>query len=181
VAEGDYRLVFLDDQRREVHSRAYRVRDDLNTNVTQLTSGRDVDAGELVTATVIPHDNTHTLVLENKSPYYLQANTSRDQVYLKSARYHAGSLRTSAGSLVVRVSHALKPEEGGRDQSLILLPCDLPPGGRIELTLPGLLNSTDDMARAIQWKPHFLRPGEQTGTRSEPPVEIVQGNSASRR
>ncbi len=39
VAEGDYRLVFLDDQRREVHSRAYRVRGDLNTIVTQTHFG----------------------------------------------------------------------------------------------------------------------------------------------
>ena len=173
--------MFLDDQRREVHSRAYRVRGDLNTIVTQLTSGKDVDAGELVTATVNPNGNTPMVIVENKSPYYLQANTSRDQVYLRSARCHAGSLHTSTGSLVLRVSHALKPAEGGRDQSLILLPCDLPPGGRIELRLPGLLNSTDDMARALQLKPHFLRPGEQTGARSEPAVEIVQGNPASRR
>ena len=121
MTEGDYRLVFLDDQRRAVHSRGYRVRGGLETILTRLTSGKDVDAGKLVTATVNRDGNTPTLILENKSPYYLQANTSRDQVYLKSAMCHAGSLRTSAGSLVLRVGTALKPAEGWRDHSLTSL------------------------------------------------------------
>ena len=48
------------------------------------------------------------VILENKSPFYLQANTSRDQVYLKSVRNHAGTMRTSAGSLVLSLRQAAR-------------------------------------------------------------------------
>jgi hypothetical protein len=173
--------VFLDDQRREVHSRGYLVRGGLETILARFTSSKSVDAGEMVTATVNPSGNTPTLILENKSPYYLQANTSREQVYLKSAMCHAGSLRTSAGSLVLRLGPRLNLAEGSEDQPLILIPCDLPPGGRLELRLPTFLNATGESVGAVQVEPHFLRPYEQPGAHSGPPVEIAQGNAASRR
>jgi hypothetical protein len=180
-AEGDYRLVFVDDQRRAVHSRGYRVRGGLETILSRFTSSKSVDASEMVTATVNPSGNTPTLILENKSPYYLQSNTSREQVYLRSAMWHAGSLRTSAGSLVLRLSPALNPADRGRNQSLILLPCDLPPGSRLELILPCIVDSAADRVEAPQVEPHFLLPGEQIGSQTGSAIEVVQGKSASRR
>ena len=74
-----------------------------------------------------------------------------------------------------------KPAEGGSDQSLFLLPCDLPPGGRLELSLPCIVDSAAERVDAPQVKPHFLRPGEQVGSQPGPAVEIVQGKASSRR
>jgi hypothetical protein len=152
----------------------------METILTQFSSKNEADAGELVTLTVVDIGNTPTLILENKSHFYLQANTSRDQVYLKSARCHAGALRTSAGSLVLLLGPA--PRLAGRwyDQSLDLLPCDLPPQGRLELILPCLVYSATERVDAPQVKPHFLRPGEQIGSQPGSSVELVQGKASSR-
>ena len=91
---GEYRLVFLDEQSRPIRSRPYRVRRDLETIVRQTSHQEDaVDAGKLVATKVVRDGGTPRVILENTSPFYLQANTSRDQVYLKSA----GTMRARCG------------------------------------------------------------------------------------
>ena len=133
---GEYRLVFLDEQARPIRSRPYRVRRDLETIVRQTGHQKDaVDAGKLVATRVVRDGGTPRVILENTSTFYLQANTSRDQVYLKSARNHAGTMRTSAGSLVLSLRTGSREASHGDGQFTMLLPCDLPPGGRIELPL----------------------------------------------
>jgi hypothetical protein len=159
AAPGDYRLVFLDEHRRPVKSRPYRVHLGLETIVSRVVSGKDdLDAGELVSATLVSAHEGHAqaFILENKSRYYLQANTSRDQVYLKSARIHPGTLGTSSGSLVLMIRPAAVDRAQAQELA-VLMPCDLPPQSRVKLTFPVDLRSPGEPPSNYRVSPHFLR------------------------
>jgi hypothetical protein len=179
---GDFRLVFLDEQSWPIHSHAYRVRRDLETIARRAAPGDDAcDAARLVTTRVSGDSGISTVVLENRSPFFLQANTSRDQVYLKSARNHVGTMRTSAGSLVVSLRKT--PREGAhRDAAVtMLLPCDLPPGGRIEFPLRSFDISPDEPFTSDHLSAHFMQKGEQVDDDSTTAARVAQGNANARR
>jgi hypothetical protein len=169
-APGEYRLVFLDEHSRPIRSRPYRVRRDLETIISRIDSRTERPvAGQLVTARVVMNGETPEVVVENRSPYYLQANTSRDQVYLKSARNHPGTMGTSAGSLVLRC-----------DEFTILLPCDVPAGGRVKLPLPpGFMRPMEDHGTA-SLMPHFLDRGEPLGE-SPTALQAARGHEPLKR
>jgi hypothetical protein len=179
---GEYRLVFLDDQSRPIRSRPYRVRRDLQTIVGQTGHRKDaVDAGKFVATKVVRDGGTPRVILENMSTFYLQANTSRDQVYLKSARNHVGTMRTSAGSLVLRLWTSSREASHRDGQSPMLLPCDLPPGGRIEISLRSIDTSVNEPLASVDLMPQFLRRGEPVGGEPAHAARVAHGLASPRR
>jgi hypothetical protein len=157
---GDYRLVFADERKQELQSRPYRVSGRLDTILSLMTtSHRDLDATEFVTATPLKNGRQCSLILENKSTFFLQANTSRDQVYLKSIRAHPGSIRTSAGSLLLRLWTDSGNRQPPQEYSLFL-PCDLPPSTSIVLTPSDLFEIPGNVPIELSGRPHFYQTGE---------------------
>jgi hypothetical protein len=118
--------------------------------------------------------------VENGSVYYLQANTSRDQVYLKSIRAHPGALETSAGSLVVKVGTAQENRRVPGDEITILLPCDLPPRTAIRLPLPEVLAGPAHDQHGLTLRPCFHRSGEVLVMPVPPDLELARGRALDR-
>ena len=134
---GQYRLAILDRSGRPIRSRPCRVRRDLPTGLEQVAG----KSPSLSVASVVVTPRSEgvgpvSLVIENRTSCYLQAHTSRDQVYLPSVRGHATAMRDARGSLGLTLrAPAVHP--GGVAVELELpLPCDLPPQGRLFFTLP---------------------------------------------
>jgi hypothetical protein len=179
TAPGDYRLAFADERNRALQSRPYRVSSRLDTVLSLMTPAhRDVDATEFVKATPIKNGHQCSLILENKSSLYLQANTSRDQVYLKSIRAHPGTLRTSAGSLVIRLRTASGNRQVPRAYSF-LLPCDLPPRTSIVFTTSDLSLNADLATVKFSGRAHFIDVGEDDVGLLPAQDELARGSDAN--
>ena len=68
---------------------------------------------------------------------------------LEVPRNHAGTMRTSAGSLVLSVRDRPRGESPTDGPCTILLPCDLPIGGRIELPLRSIDTSVNEPLASV--------------------------------
>ena len=179
---GVYRLLFLDQRRRVLQSRPYRVRGDVATILARITSSQadQLDAEQFVTLRTERGQGGGSLVLENSSLFYLQANTSREQVYLKSVRAHAGTLNTSAGSLVVKVGTASEDRRAPGHEITILLPCDVPPRTAIRLSLPQVLAGPTHDQDSLTLRPHFHRSGEVLVMPVPPDLQLARGRALDR-
>jgi hypothetical protein len=177
-APGQYRLLVMDERNRVLQSRRFQVRADVETILAHPSFPIDqLDAGRFVRLRTDPRQGPRALVLENTSPYYLQANTSREQVYLKSARSHPGALRPSAGSLVVKVA-ALSRDRGVAEPEItLLLPCDAPPQTAIGLPLPEVLAGTLEHPGQLSFRPHFHGSGEELIAPTPPDLRLARGRA----
>jgi hypothetical protein len=184
---GDYQLVFQDDQGRPVQARWYHVRADLETILTQYQvapgpTGAVMaqDASAQVSLAAETDGESPAVILENKSRMYLQANTSREQVYLKSAQVHPAAMRTSAGSLVLVAQWTPPGHPTELLEQAIRLPCDLPPGARLRIVLePARFGS--ETSAGLRLRPAFLGRCETPGRTSPSSVRLVQGQASDRR
>ncbi|MGO9598547.1 MAG: hypothetical protein ACLP7Q_11210 [Isosphaeraceae bacterium] len=184
---GDYRLVFRDDQGRPVQTRPYRVRADLATILTEsgntpvsTSAAMTQDASALVSIAAEMDDDPPAVILENKTQLYLQANTSREQVYLKSAQVHPAAMRTSAGSLVLEALWSSADHPFESFEQAIRLPRDLPPGARLRMVLEPARFGSEAIA-GLRLRPSFLGRGEFTGTPWQPVVRLVRSQVSDRR
>jgi hypothetical protein len=181
-APGSYRLVFLDERRQPLQSRRYQVRPGLETILSRVASpGNEVDATALVTAVAVRAAGTPEVLLENTSAYYLQANTSREQVYLPSARAHPGTFTTSIGSVVLKVGTRPGDESPSAHELTLLLPCDLPPRSRVKVALPEDRLEPAEPPSPLQMLPHFFRQDDWIGQDPRPAIQVVRGRPAQRR
>jgi hypothetical protein len=122
---GRYHLTFLDESRRRLASRAYTVSDQIPTldATTPDTPVEKVATSE--------RDGEIRLIVENPSGYFVQAHNNRETVE-PSVRAHPGILDESSRARGIQFREI--GETVSRDSTL-LLPSDLPPGGRIEIVL----------------------------------------------
>ena len=180
-------MVFRDEQGRPIQTRSYRVRADLATILTEsgtapvsTSAAIAQDASALVSIAAETDGDPPAVILENKSRIYLQANTSREQVYLKSAQVHPAAMRTSAGSLVLEAQWSSADHPLESFEQAIRLPRDLPPGARLRMVLEPARFGSEAMA-GLRLRPSFLGRGEPTGTPWQPVVRLVRSQASDRR
>ncbi len=159
---GQCRLIVLDPKKRVIASRGYTVRPDLETGLRHIEADR---SGFRTTATVLTSarvgEHRTELVIENDSPCFIQASTSRDQVYLKSMRVHPLAMRQAPGSLSLELRWI--PQEKDRAAQVVdcPLPRDLSPGGRVTMSLPRDILSGELRNGRIEIVPRFHGRPEQ--------------------
>ena len=144
---GRYRLEFLDDGGRSLASVRFVVDPNLKT-------GRR--AGGEVAVTRI-EGGSDRVVIENPGPNYLQAHANRDLSWGAGCA-QPGMYAPAPGSLVLRVRTT--PGAGGSPREVdLLMPADLPPGGRLELRLPLGLVGDEGGRSQFEVAAHVLRTG----------------------
>jgi hypothetical protein len=173
-APGEYQLAVLDHERHRLLSRPYRLRGDLSTATERIMSRPDrFRTSSLMLAAPPIGDCSWDLILVNRSPYYLQANSSRDQVYLKSARAHAGALRISLGSLVLKVREVTVGPVASVREAELPFPCDVPPRSQVSLRIPRELVSDESPPGPIEIVPHFHRGRAHVVAPPEAEIQLV--------
>jgi hypothetical protein len=137
-APGRYDLVFLDASRRKVAAKPYRVVEGLTTSVRAFGKAAPaVTLGEAVWS--VEPGASPRFVVENTSPYYLQAHADREEVP-PSVRAHPGfglgAYDPGSVYLLLR-GFAAGPGDGPLLQAQSLpLPRDLAPGERLVVDIP---------------------------------------------
>ena len=149
-AAGRHRLVFLDEAGRRLAAVEYRVDPRLRRWRAEDPSRIVGDEGIEVNLGAEPV----RVALVNDSQTYYQAHSYRDPS-LGTASVQPGMTPPTPGSLVLRAAPVGSPIGGVEG----LLPCDLPPGGRVELLLPMKLG-VRGLASRVKVTPCILAPGE---------------------
>jgi hypothetical protein len=109
------------------------------------------------------------LTIENRSPLYLQAQTSREAV---STSAHPGIAGGAAGSLFLRLE-AFRQGEAQPYRSFELpLPGDLPPEGRCAVELPAMWYSGQDEPVRVVVTPLFADLGARLASPPEAQVRL---------
>lgn len=175
-APGAYRLVFLDEARKPLTWKAYRVSATLRTSRKAFGDRLpDIKVAQVAREVDASRGATSRLVFRNSSPYYVQAHADR----FGSARAQPGMYDPAPGSMVL-VFHAT-PTDAGQPERFVemVLPGDLPPGGQLAVDLPsGWLAQTTGTAR-VEVTPMFrkvgqvITPADQAAVRAE----VVEGQS----
>ena len=173
---GQCRLVVLDPKKRVIASRGYTLRRDLETGLQHIEADR---SGFRTAATVLASaragEHRTELVLENDSPYFIQASSSRDQVYLRSMRTHPLAVRQAPGSLSLELRWI--PEEKDRAAQVVdcPLPCDLSPSGRATMSLPRDVLPGDLRGGRIEIVPRFYGRPEQLVDLTRAELRVLTG------
>ena len=192
---GDYRLVFFDraapapghaglpgraGPRRRPADRPVRA-PDVTVHPITLGPGSADRSGPLA------------LTLENRSSRYLIAQVNRE--FLRTANQAHPGLRSrwerlDAGAMVLRIAPAVAvagDADAGRE---LPLPADLPPGGRLQVTVPADRWPSSWKGQAIRVEPTFARVGHREAApgsadvaiaADRPTAEIARPSAARRR
>jgi hypothetical protein len=132
---GDYELVFEDAQQRRLAAIPYRVNPALRTTLQEVSKGRvsELTVNVVNTGTGPECSAPLRIEVENTSPLYMQALTADSKDY-RSICAHPGLVKPGPTSPHLRLQVA-NEDLPPWDMNLVL-PYDLPPGGRLSLELP---------------------------------------------
>ncbi len=168
---GRYQHLFMDCGRRPLASKPYRVVDNLFTiRQALLASGAPIKVKE-VSLTVGPGERTpRRIVLENTSPFYIQAHVERETV-APSARNQPGIGVPEPGSLVLRLQEDQVPGSPPAQEWDLLLPRDIPPHGRIAMDLSYPISPYRSSPTRVCVRPCLIQVGE---SRSSPEIADLQ-------
>lgn len=131
---GRYQLDFLDEQGHRLASKPYMVSKTLRTSAQTFGAAPPnicINSLKLTQEQCVQGQIRFTI--ENTSPYYIQAHPTRKKE-LGSARSLPTIAPFDRGSALLAAKYHRGAEEVG--QLYLVLPHDLPPGGRLEMNLP---------------------------------------------
>jgi hypothetical protein len=168
---GNYRLVILDSRRRPIAAKPYVVVPIVRTSRPVLGKTMPDHA---ISATVVNQETCDfdrvRVVLENASPYYLQAQAARDGAQ-GAACSHPGLAAPAEGSTVLSLSY-LQGASTTRQVNL-MLPHDLPAHGRLEMDVPIEWQNGSPRANRVRIAPGVSAAGQRTVEKGDVHVELV--------
>ena len=151
----------------------YRVVDNLVTIRQALLASRAPINVKEVSLPVGPGEHTpRRIVLENTSPYYIQAHVERETV-APSARSQPGIGVPEPGSLVLRLHEDQVPAFPPAQECDLLLPRDIPPHGRIVMEFPDTSFADRSSPSRVCVRPCLIQGGESTSSPEIPDLRLV--------
>lgn len=163
---GDYRLVFYDRERRPRAALAYRVVPGLSAG--QLSASMRTPDVSVHPITVGPgaadRSGSIALTLQNRSSHYLGAQVNRE--FLRVPNQAHPGLRSrweklDAGALVLRIAPAGSIANEADAERELMLPADLPPGGRLTVAVPADRWPSSWAGLPLRVEPTFARVGHR--------------------
>lgn len=176
---GDYRLVFYDRQRRPRASLEYRVVAGIHpAHATASLRQPDVTVHP-ITLGLGDRSGSIALTLENRSSRYLGAQVNRE--FLRAPNQAHPGLRSrwdnlDAGALVLRIAPADPAAGEGRE---LMLPADLPPGGRLTVTVPADRWPSSWAGSPLRVEPTFARVGSREAAPGSADLTIAADRPAA--
>ena len=163
---GAYRLAFLGAEGRELAGQPFVV--DGTLKAGKRAFGTLAEGGEGIVVDLA--SGPARIALVNRGAGYLQAQAYRDPS-LGVGRAQPGMFLPSSGSLVLRVGPVGHLDDEGTD---LLLPADLPPGGRLDVILP---EGSGGVGGEVEVRPKILWPGP-AGTPTWVAIEKARAGGA---
>jgi hypothetical protein len=181
---GTYRLAFYDRRLRPRVTLDYRI-------VPDLAVGQPPHSPERPDVTVHPitvgpgaadRSGSLALTLENRSSRYLLAQVNRE--FLRTANQAHPGLRSrweklDAGAMVLRIAPAGSVADEADSWRELMLPADLPPGGRLRAVVPADRRPPSWEGRPIRVELTFARVGHREAATAAADVVIAADHPAA--